>query len=138
MEEKGREEALLYWQKRALAAERKVRRLQKEKEEEEASGEHKKVELIEFIPPHVHPVKESEKEEEVQEEEEKAPKWRKMMPRCKVLMDPEVLLKLISSFSSSHCPSFSPFPSTLVIVTLLLLFCVLLPLLLPLYHPTHL
>ena len=98
IEEKGREEALLYWQKRALVAERKVRRLQKEKEEEEASGEHKKDELIEFIPPHVHPVKESEKEEEEQEEEEeKAPKWRKMMPSCKVLMDPEVLPKLIPS-----------------------------------------
>ena len=43
--------ALLYWQKRALAAERKVRRLQKEEEEVERSGEHEKVELNEFIPP---------------------------------------------------------------------------------------
>ncbi len=43
---------MLYWQKRALAAKRKVtpkgRRGRKE------SGEHEKVELIEFIPPHVH------------------------------------------------------------------------------------
>ena len=86
----------MYWQKRALAAERKMKRLQREEEEVEASGEHEKVELIEFIPPHIHPVKESEKEEEAQEEEvRKEPKWRKMLPSCKILMDPKVLLKLI-------------------------------------------
>ena len=43
--------------------------------------------------PHLHPQKESEKEKEVYEvEEEEA----KMMLNCKVMMDPEVLLKLIS------------------------------------------
>ena len=62
----------------------------------ERSGEHEKVEFIEFIPPHVHSVKESEKKEEVEEEEmRKKPKWKKMLPNCKVLMDPEVLPKLI-------------------------------------------
>ena len=41
-------------------------------------------------------MKESEKEEEEQEEEvKKKPKWEKMLPSCKVLMDPEVLPKLI-------------------------------------------
>ena len=96
IEESGRKEALLYWQKRALAAERKVKRLQREEEEVEMSREHEKVELIEFIPPHVHPAKESEKEEEEQEEEvKKKPKWEKMLLSCKVLMDPKVLLKLI-------------------------------------------
>jgi hypothetical protein len=41
-------------------------------------------------------VKKSEKEEESQEEEErKMPKWKKMLPSCVVLMDPEVLSKLI-------------------------------------------
>ena len=62
----------------------------------ERSGEHEKVEFIEFIPPHVHSVKESEKKEEVEEEEvRKKPKWKKMLPNCKVLMDPEVLPMLI-------------------------------------------
>ena len=73
-----------------------MKRLQKEEEEEVEDGEHKKDELIEFIPPHVHPAKESEKEEEVQEGEVgKKPQWEKMLPSCKVLMDPEVLPKLI-------------------------------------------
>jgi hypothetical protein len=60
-----------------------VNRLQKEEEELVASSEHEKVELIEYIPPHVHPVKESEKEEEEEEEEErKKPKWEKMLSSC--------------------------------------------------------
>jgi hypothetical protein len=53
---KRKDERKLYWKKRALGAERKAKRLQKEEEEGEESGEHEKVELIEFIPPHVHPV----------------------------------------------------------------------------------